>query len=232
MTENSLLQGIKLFYNSNYPEAVSILNKLYKENNDIEAGYHMALCYTQMKDFDSALDIFDKISKHIDNPLRIMQMHIIVSYIYVVREMYDLAEFELQEAIKLGIENVQIYSSLGYIHYKKNEVDLAITNLEKAIDLDPDNANARNSLGFILADSDKNLERGIIEIKYAVDIDGNNAAYLDSLGWAYLKKKDILNARRFLTRAFEIAPNNEDIKRHIKELEELAPQPGKSKSLK
>lgn len=232
MTDNLLLQGIKLFYNSNYREAILVLNKLYVEENDIEAGYHMALCYVQTKDFDNALDIFDKISKHMDNNLRIMQMHIIVSYIYVTREMYDLAEFELQEAIKLGIENVQIYSSLGYIHYKKKEIDKAIECLEKAIDLDPDNANARNSLGFILADTSKNIDRAIMEIKYAVDIDGNNAAYLDSLGWAYLKKKDVLNARRFLTRAFEIAPNNDDIKKHIKELEELAPQPGKSKPMK
>ncbi len=232
MSENLLLQGIKLFYNSNYHEAVLVLNKLYIENNDIEAGYHIALCYAQMKDFDKALDMFDKISKSLDNNLRIMQMHIIVSYIYVVKGMYDLAQFELQEAIKLGIENVQIYSSLGFVHYKKNEVDEAISCLEKAIDLDPDNANARNSLGFIYADTDRDLERAILEIKYAVDIDGNNAAYLDSLGWAYLKKKDILNARRFLMRAFEIAPNNDDIKKHIKELEDIAPQPGNNKMMK
>ena len=225
-----LIKGIKLFYNSNYTEAISVLKPIYDERNDIESGYHLALCYTQVKNFDQALDTFDKIIKRIPNQLRLMQIHIIIGYIYSMKGMYDLAEFELKEAIKFGVENVQIYSSLGYIYYKKDEINLATSFLQKAISLDPNNANARNSLGFILADTQTDIEAGIKEIKHALEIDNDNPAYLDSLGWAYMQKKDFFNARRFLTRAFEHAPNVGDIKDHIRLLEQVSPS-GKKKNV-
>lgn len=223
MTENMLLKGVKLFYNSNYYEATSVLSKVYKENNDTEAGYYLALCYTHIKDFDNALAVFDNILSNIDHELRKMQIHIIIAYIYTIKKMYDLAEFELKEAVKFGVENVQIYSSLGYVYYKQGKVELAMAYLQKAITLEPYNSNARNTLGFILADTKSDIERGIKEIKEALETDYDNPAYLDSLGWAYLQKKDYLNARRFLTRAFENSPDNEDIKEHIRELEKIAP---------
>ncbi len=190
VNDDMLLKGIKLFYSSNYLEAISILSKLYNEDGDIEAGYHIGLCYTQIKDFDKALDVFDKIVSDITNDLRLMQIHIIIGYIYSLKGMYDLAELEIKEAVKFGVENVQIYASLGFIYYKKNQIDLAISFLRKAIALDINNANARNSLGFILADTHSDIEGGIKEIRYALELDYDNPAYLDSLGWAYLQKKD------------------------------------------
>lgn len=213
--------GIKLFRNENYKEAIDSLEKTFESKNDIESGYHLALAYAQTQNYDKTLEIFDKIMRRLDNPLRIMQAHIIVGYIYSVREMYDLAEFELSDALSSGIENTQIYSVLGYIYYKKNNIRKAIESLRKALALDPKSANARNSLGFILADSETNIEEGISEIKKALSSDPNNPAYLDSLGWAFFKKNDIANAKEFLTKAFEISPTNKDIKEHLIKLDQL-----------
>jgi Flp pilus assembly protein TadD len=36
------------------------------------------------------------------------------------------------------------------------------------------------------------------------------------LGWAYYKSGEIVEARTWLRRALEIAPNEEEIKRHFK----------------
>ena len=178
-----LEEGIKLFRNENYKEAIDSLEKIFSENNDVESGYHLALSYAQMQDYDNTLEVFDKILRRLDNPLRMMQAHVIVGYIYAIREMYDLAEFELLDALSYDIENTQIYSV------------------------------------FILVDSDINIDEGIEEIKKALHKDPSNPAYLDSLGWAYFKKKDIANAKNYLTKAFEIAPSNKDIKEHLLQLD-------------
>lgn len=219
--KTELEEGIKLFRNENYKEAVDSLEKIFANKNDIESGYHLALSYAQIQNYDKTLEIFDKIMRRLDNPLRIMQAHIIVGYIYAIREMYDLAEFELSDALASGIENTQIYSVLGYIYYKKKNTKKAVDSLKKAVELDPKSANARNSLGFILADSGINIEEGILEIKKALSIDPNNPAYLDSLGWAFFKKRDIAGAKEFLTKAFEISPANKDIREHLIELDKL-----------
>ena len=219
--KTELEDGIKLFRNENYQEAIDSLEKNFENKNDVESGYHLALAYAQIQNYDKTLETFDKIMRRLDNPLRIMQAHIIVGYIYAVKEMYDLAEFELLDALASGIENTQIYSVLGYIYYKKNNTRKAIDSLRKAVALDSQSANARNSLGFILADSGINIEEGISEIKKALNTDPKNPAYLDSLGWAFFKKNDINNAKEFLTKAFEIAPTNKDIKEHLIKLDQL-----------
>ena len=154
-----LEEGIKLFRNENYKEAIDSLEKIFSENNDVESGYHLALSYAQMQDYDNTLEVFDKILRRLDNPLRMMQAHVIVGYIYAIREMYDLAEFELLDALSYDIENTQIYSVLGYVYYKKKNARKAIEYLRKAVALDAESPNARNSLGFILVDSDINRNR-------------------------------------------------------------------------
>lgn len=219
--KTELEEGIKLFRNENYKEAIDSLERSFENKNDIESGYHLALAYAQIQNYDKTLETFDRIMRRLDNPLRIMQAHIIVGYIYAVKEMYDLAEFELLDALASGIENTQIYSVLGYIYYKKNNIRKAIDSLRKAVALDSKSANARNSLGFILADSGINIEEGINEIKKALNVDPENPAYLDSLGWAFFKKNDIANAKEFLTKAFKMAPANKDIKEHLIKLDQL-----------
>lgn len=219
--QTELQNGIKLFRNENYKEAIDHLRKIFETKGDIESGYHLALCYAQTQNYDKTLEVFDKIIKRLKNPLRIMQAHIIIGYIYAIREMYDLAEFELIEALNTEVENAQVHSALGYVYYKKGHSKNAITHLKKAVAINPNNANARNSLGFIIADMGGDIEEAIKEIKYALDIDSQNPAYLDSIGWAYFKKRDYSNAKRYLTRAFELSPDNKDIKEHLIKLDAI-----------
>ncbi len=218
---DGLAEGIKLFRNENYKEAIESLEKIFSLENDLEAGYHLALSYAQIQDYDKALEVFDKIITKIDNKLRKMQIHLIIGYIYTLKEMYDLAEFELLDALADGVENTQIYSVLGYIYYKKGSARKGIEYLRKALALDPNSANARNSLGFIMVDSGINIDEGIIEIEKALEKEPENPAYLDSLGWAYFKKKDFQKSKEYLTKAFQLAPFNKDIKEHLLELDKV-----------
>ena len=81
-SRSKLEDGIKFFRNENYKEAIDSLEKIFSEKNDVESGYHLALAYAQIQDYDNTLQVFDKIMRRLDNPLRLMQAHIIVGYIY------------------------------------------------------------------------------------------------------------------------------------------------------
>jgi Flp pilus assembly protein TadD len=49
-----------------------------------------------------------------------------------------------------------------------------------------------------------------------VERNPKNPAYLDSLGWAYYQSGDLSEARNWLRRALDLAPQSEDIRVHIK----------------
>jgi len=222
-TESPIQKAISLCRSEDYESAVPILESIFKENDDTESGYYLALAYAQLQDYDSALSIFDSILKRLLDPPRIMQAHILLGYIYTTREMYDLAEFELIEAVDIGFDNPQAHSALGFVYFKKKDYKNALEHLKRALELNPKNANARNTLGFILAENG-NTEEAIRQIRRALESDENNPAYLDSLGWAYFLRKDYFNSRRFLTRAFELSPDSKDIKEHLLSLEEVSPR--------
>jgi Flp pilus assembly protein TadD len=87
---------------------------------------------------------------------------------------------------------------------------------EKALDLDENNATAMNSLGYILADTDMDVMRGLRLCRKAVDKKPQNPVYLDSLGWAYFKSGELLEARTWLRRALELAPQEKEIREHLR----------------
>jgi Flp pilus assembly protein TadD len=60
------------------------------------------------------------------------------------------------------------------------------------------------------------ISRGLQYCRKAVDKRPQSAAYMDSLGWAYYKSGNITDARTWLRRALDAAPQHEEIKRHMR----------------
>jgi Flp pilus assembly protein TadD len=58
--------------------------------------------------------------------------------------------------------------------------------------------------------------RGLRFCRRAVDKKPQNPAYLDSLGWAYFKSGELLEARTWLRRALELAPQEKEIRDHLR----------------
>ncbi len=92
----------------------------------------------------------------------------------------------------------------------------AIEFYEKTLEIDSDNPTALNCMGYILADTGIDIMRALRLCRKAVDFKPQNAAYLDSLGWAYYKSGEPVEARTWLRRALDVAPDEEEIKRHFK----------------
>lgn len=221
--ELHLKEGIRLFHIEEWQDSISEIEKSLKtDSENTDALYHLALAYANIKEYEKTLDLIDKVSPKITDTMRLMQLHFLSGYLYSMKEMYELAELEFKEILKMGGGNAQVHAALGYIYHKRRDYDKAIFHLEEALKVDPANANAKNSLGYVMVEAGMNIDDAISKIRDALDLDPDNPAYFDSLGWAYFKKGDQTNARRYLIKAFELAPYQEEIKEHLRQVKRFA----------
>ncbi|WP_304225890.1 tetratricopeptide repeat protein [Gracilinema caldarium] len=216
----SLQTGIHLYRSKRWDAALNELLQVdtstFSAEENAELAYFLGLCYTKLEQFDNALLYLEQVVTGASNPLRTYQCRMTLAYIYSITGRSKLAEFELQQLIEKGFESVQIYATMAYAAYAQKHYDEAIDLYQKALDLERDNPTALNGLGYILADTDRDIRRGLILCKKAVEKKPQNPAYMDSLGWAYFKNGEILEARTWLRRALDLLPQHPEIKQHMK----------------
>jgi len=103
------------------------------------------------------------------------------------KRKYDKALKAYEYVIELDPENIQARCNLGLCYWQTGDTDRAISVFEKVILEAPGFLPAYNNLGFILADTERDVERGITLIETAANRDPANPVYMDSLGWAYFR---------------------------------------------
>jgi tetratricopeptide (TPR) repeat protein len=215
----SLQEGIRLYRLKRWEIALQQLLEVdtqeFDSEDNAELAYYLGLCYTKLGQYDDALLYLEQVVTGGQDPFRVYQCRMTLAYIYVITKRTKMAEFELHRLANNGYESAQLYATLGYAAWTQKHDAEAIDYYEKALDLDANNTTALNGLGFILVDTDRDTLRGLRCCRKAVDLKPQNAAYLDSLGWAYYKSGDILEARTWLRRAIEAAPEEKEIKNHL-----------------
>ncbi len=211
---------IRLFRLKRFDLAIAELLQVetsgFSPEQNVELAYYLGLCYTKLERFDDALLYLEQVVTSGTDPLRAFQCRMTLAYIYTITNRSKLAEFELQYLLNRGFESPQIYTTLAYAAFSQKHVEKALDYYKKALELDADNATALNGFGFILADEGIDPRKALTYCKRAVDRRPQNPAYLDSLGWAYYKNGELIEARNWLRRAFEIAPQHPEIKKHIR----------------
>ena len=216
----SLSEGIRLYkqkrWDSALVELLRVDPELFSTEDNMELAYYLGLSYTKLARYDEALLYLEQVVTSGQDALRIYQCRMTLAYIYLITKRYRMAEFELNRLSTRGFESAQLYSTLAYAAWSQKQFRQAVDYYEKALDLDGDNANALNGLGYVLVDSDIDILRGLKCCKKAIDLKPENPAYLDSLCWAYYKNGELLEARTWMKRALEAAPNHKEIKEHYK----------------
>jgi tetratricopeptide (TPR) repeat protein len=185
-----------------------------------EISYYLGLCYTKLEKYDDALLHLEQVVTANPNTLRVCQCRMTLAFIYVATRRYKMAEFELAQLVKKGFESTQIYTTLAYAAWAQKSFDKAVELYEKALEMDGNNTTAMNGVGYILVDNNIDISRGMRYCKKAVEKKPQNAAYLDSLGWAYYKSGNMDEARTWLRRAMDIAPQQGEIRSHMKRVVE------------
>ena len=218
--KGTLKEVIKLYRQKKWDQALSELRKIdterFRPEDNIELTYYFGLIYTKLERFDEAIMYLEQVINSGKEELRIHQCRMALAYIYAVTKKFRMAEFELNRLASKGFVSAQLYATLAYAAWSQKHYKQAVDFYEKALGFDRDNANALNGLGYVLIDADLDLPRGLRCCRKAVDMKPNNAAYLDSLGWAYYKNGDMLEARTWLRRALDAAPQNKEIRQHYK----------------
>jgi tetratricopeptide (TPR) repeat protein len=220
MGGGTLQEGIRLFRMKRWDlalrEFLSIDAEKFDTEENTELAYYLGLCYTKLARFDDALLYLEQVVTAGQDILRIYQCRMTLAYIYVMTKRSRMAEFELKRLQNNGFESVQLYTTLAYAAWLQKNYKNAVDLYEKALDLDENNTTAMNSLGYILVDTEMDLLRGLRLCRKAVDRKPQNPAYLDSLGWAYFKNGELLDARTWLRRALELAPQEKEIREHVR----------------
>jgi len=217
---SSLNEGIRLYKLKRWDKALAELlgvnAERFNAEENVELAYYLGLCYTKLERYDDALLYLEQVVTSTQDLLRGYQCRMALAYIYAVTRRSKMAEFELKRLANNGFESAQLYTTMAFAAWNQKHYKQAVDYYEKALDLDENNSTALNGLGFVLVDTDLDLLRGLRCCKKAVDIKPQNPAYLDSLGWAYFKNGELLEARTWLRRALEAAPEQKEIKEHFR----------------
>jgi len=215
-----LQNGINLYRKKDWDMALkefqSRAMEIFEEDEQIELAYYLGLCYTKLKQYDEALNYLEQVVTTGSDVLRIYQCRMTLAYIYVITKRIRMAEFELKRLQNSGLESPLLYNTLAYAAWCQKKNKNAVDLYEKTLEIDINNATAMNSMGYILADSGLDIMRGLRLCRKAVDAKPNSAAYLDSLGWAYYKSGEVAEARTWLRRALDLAPEEKEIEKHFK----------------
>ena len=233
---DQIKEGVRLYSQKDWQGAIEEFlaadTKQFIHDERIEHAYYLGLCYTKIKEYEKALSYLEQVvtsgtsseassgtsseASRGNDIYRVYQCRMTLAYIYVITKRVKMAEYELRRLQSSGLESPLLYNTLAYAAWMQKQNKNAIDLYEKTLEIDSDNATAMNSMGYILADTGKDTMRALSLCRKAVDFRPHSAVYLDSLGWAYYKSGDILEARTWLRRALEIAPNEEEIKNHFK----------------
>ena len=218
--DEKIMEGVRLFRMKNWESALQFFSAANTSNfihdEKMELAYYLGLCYTKLGHYDEALTFLEQVVTSSNDILRIFQCRMTLAYIYIMTKRVKLAEYELNRLRSSGLESPLLYNTLAFIAWLRKQNKTAIDFYEKTLEIDSDNSTALNCMGFILADTGADVMRALRLCRRAVDAKPQNAAYLDSLGWAYYKCGDITEARAWLRRALDIAPDENEIQRHLK----------------
>ena len=218
--QGALVEGIRLYRQKRWDmalaELLTVSTERFSSEENLELAYYLGLCYTKMERYDDALLYLEQVVTSGQDMLRNYQCRMTLAFIYAITRRSKMAEFELKRLSNNGFESAQLYAALAYASWAQKHFKQAVDYYEKALDLDGNNTTALNGLGYVLIDSDTDIIRGLRCCRKAVDLKPQNPAYLDSLGWAYFKNGELLEARTWLRRALDAAPEQKVIKEHLK----------------
>lgn len=223
MAEEQLKEGILLYNQKKYNDSLAFFLGLPENTpcDNIEIAYYIGLCYAKLNRFDDALLYLEQVVTSGSNIDRVLQCRFLLAVIYALSGRRRLADFELNKLLETGYKTASVCAAIAYVSWEQKDTDKCLEYYKASLENDPDNSTALNGMGYVLACEDRDLTQALGYCKKAVDFNPDSGACLDSLGWVYYKLGLYKEARKYLEKAKKKLPYSEEIKDHLRLLDEV-----------
>ncbi|MCR5436457.1 MAG: tetratricopeptide repeat protein [Treponema sp.] len=217
MTENILSEGIELYKQKAYVDALSFFLALpYDCGADkIDISYYLGLCYAKLRKYEDALSYLEIVVTSGTRLERVLQCRFLLAVIYALSGRKRLADFELNKLLETGYMTASVCAAIAFIAWEQKDTEKCLEYYENSLKEDKDNTTSLNGLGYVLACQEKDLSRALSLCKQAADQAPDSAACLDSLGWVYYKLGMFEDSKKYLEKAKNLDSENEIIAEHL-----------------
>jgi tetratricopeptide (TPR) repeat protein len=162
----------------------------------------------QVEDLKQACDAGERALQYFPDSKNI---YLMLGADYTQMKNYDKAMASFNKALELTDSldtqfRSQIVSSIGDLYYAKGERDSAFEKYDEALELDPGNLLALNNCAYYLAESGKDLDKAERMSAITIKEKPDDATSLDTYAWIMFKKGSYVEAKLYIDRAIDNAP--------------------------
>ena len=212
-------EGISLFENKKFKEALGIFRDLHKSDPyNYEYNYYLGITYANLGYFDLALTHLLYSAKSSKNYYISIHSNMVCGYIYTLQQEFKLAENCFREVLKINPQSVTALIALSYVFEKTNRYDQSIVYLKRAMEIEPENPRVLNALAYVYAEKEINLSEAVRLARKAISKKPDSPEILDTVAWVYYKKGEYIQALNEIKKALKLLPDNEEIQKHYKEI--------------
>jgi tetratricopeptide (TPR) repeat protein len=178
-------------------EALSELNAMVSQSDDVEALIQIGDIYRREEKFDKAIDTYNKAAKLLGSeiPKEYWQLYYVRGMSYERLGEWEKAETDLKTALKFQPEQPMVLNYLGYA-WADQGVNLkeSLELIRKAVALEPEDGYITDSLGWVLYRMGEHKE-SVPHLERAVELLPYDPVINDHLGDAYWRVGRKLEAK-------------------------------------
>ena len=203
----------------NYADAIKASEKAIEYNPDnLDLQRYVAGCYHQMKQYDKAIEAYEKLLALVDSTDLETQAEIITGMGDTYSEMKDTAATVkcYERALQLDPTNSSALNNYAYyLALRGEDLDRAERMAALAVKDDPDNANFIDTYAWVFF-AKKNYSMALIYIRSAVEKDDDNhlLEHYGDILWFNDQTEEALDQ---WNKALESDPDNELLQRKVKD---------------
>lgn len=213
----SILSGIIMAEEINLIDANSFIDnlkeKIKKNPSDIENIIELGNIYFQVQDYESA-------SRYYQEAINVDKANAIAHYNFgktmIVLGDKDAGIGQCEVALKLGLDDINVYRTLAVEYFNKRELQKALDMYKNIQRLEPTDDMAYYASGVIYFGLGEGW-KARKEFEKAVEINPNNAEAHYELGWLY-RDYDAQKSQMHYETVLKLTPNHEKARQELVEL--------------
>jgi len=162
-----------------------------------------------MKDSELAKGLLKVREVKLAYPKKVSELSLIESEILSRDKEYQQAFDVLSSVLVSDSDNTDILYARALMAEKLGDIAVLEDDLKYILEKRPNDATALNALGYTLVDKTTRYDEAKLYIERALAIKPNEAVFIDSYGWLFFKMGDFSEARKYLSKAYQMEPQAE-----------------------